>query len=244
MKLQVPSTQYIFPPRAKTCCPKNEAVIFLEMGWKPQLKYNDSHILIKLLPKSTNSQNIEIWNRHGEKLRDYTAQDWLLEQIEQVASDLWLSADAYHLLDGGLLDRKHRAIKDSIVIWDILVRDGEHLLGTTYAERYNSLCSKTTGETWWYTHPKHDPVDFGLKLSDNIFLVRQYEKEDWEMIWNVVELVNAPFTTVAGGTKAVSPVIEGVVLKDYSGRLEMGFRELNNDSWLAKSRIETKRHRF
>lgn len=238
MKLKVPTTQYIFPPRAETCIPKDDATVFLDMGWKPQLKYNDSHALIKILPEP---HKIELWNRHGERFRTYTAPDWLTEQLEQVAGALGLPNNQYHLLDGGLLDQKHQAIKDTIVIWDILVQNDEHLLGTTYQERYDILKNSiSTEEPYWYTHPTHDPIDFGIKLTDNIILARQYDASDWDHIWETVHTINAPFST----KNDVKPVLEGVVLKDPNGRLEMGYKEKNNTDWMVKSRVKTGRHRF
>lgn len=239
MKLKVPTTQYIFPPRAETCIPKGDASLFLDMGWKPQLKYNDSHTLIKFLPGGP--RNIELWNRHGERFRTYTAPDWLIEQLEQVAQALGLTSDQWHLLDGGLLDQKHRAIKDTIVIWDVLVQESQQLLGTTYQERYDILrgCVQTE-KTFWYTHPSHDPIDFGIKFTDNIILARQYDASDWDTLWNMVHTINAPYTTATD----IKPILEGVVLKDPNGRLEMGYKEKNNTEWMIKSRVTTGRHRF
>lgn len=238
LKIKVPTTQYIFPPRAETCIPKDEASIFLDMRWKPQLKYNDSHALIKFLP---GKGNIELWNRHAERFRTYTAPDWLKDQLELVAGALGLPSDQWHLLDGGLLDQKHQAIKDTIVIWDILVKNGEQLLGTTYQERYNILYNSiSTEETYWYTHPKHEPIDFGIKLADNIILARQYDATDWDNLWNMVHTINAPYST----KNDVKPILEGVVLKDPNGQLAMGYKEKNNTDWMVKSRITTGRHRF
>ena len=235
--MKVTPTQYIFPPRAEVCTPKDDANVFLELGWCPQFKYNDTRTTIKILP----NHKIELWNRHGERLRSYTTPDWLIEQLQQAAVILGLTSDNYHLLDGGLLDQKHKAIKDTIVLWDILVRDNEHLLGTTYQARYNSLKDRiSTQETYWYTHPSHDPIDFGIKLTDNIILARQYKTTDWETIWNTVHTINAPFTN----NNDIKPILEGVVLKLGEGKLTMGFKERNNTDWMVKCRVKTGRHRF
>ena len=237
MKLAVPTTQYIFPPRAESCIPRTEASIFLEMGWIPQIKYNDTRTLIKILP----NYEIQLWNRHGEKLRTYHCPEWITQQIQTLAEQLQLDPSKWHLLDGGLLDQKHRAIKDTIAIWDILVENGEHLLGTTYAHRYAHIHTRGSSlETFWYTHPTHEPIDLGIKISDNLILARQYKAEDYNKIWEMVETINAPYTF----GKDIKPVLEGVVLKNPQGILEMGFKEKNNTSWMAKSRVTTGRHRF
>lgn len=175
MKLTVPNTQYIFPPRAENCTTKDQAAEFLKMGWIPQIKYNDTRCLIKILP----DYNIQLWNRHGERIKNYNCPDWILEQIKNLAETLQLNPNEWHLLDGGLLDQKHRAIKDTIVIWDILVENSEHLIGTTYAHRYASVHTRISSlETYWYSNPHHDPIDFGIKISDNLLLARNYSEND------------------------------------------------------------------
>lgn len=237
MAMTVPTTQYIFPPRAENCIHRSQAGIYLDMGWIPQFKYNDTRCLIKILP----GYNIELWNRHGERIKNYTCPEWILEQIKNLAETLQLSPHEWHLLDGGLLDQKHRAIKDTIVIWDILVENSEHLLGTTYAHRYAGVRTRISSlETYWYTNPHHDPIDFGIKISENLLLARNYSKEDYDAMWRTVETANAPYT-VNGDIK---PVLEGVVIKDPEGILGMGYKVKNNTDWMAKSRVTTGRHRF
>ena len=175
--------------------------------------------------------------------RTYTPPDWLQEELREAGRSLGLNPDKLNILDGGLLDQKHAAIKDTLVIWDILVRDGEHLLDTTYSERYDTLVQTahhgiSSLETWWYNHKSHEPVDFGYKLTDHVILAKDYPGEDLEKIWRTVETVNAPYTI----GKDVKPLIEGVLIKNPHGKLELGFTEKNNGSWMAKSRVKTGRH--
>jgi hypothetical protein len=260
--LPVKETQYIFPPRAQAAIPLKDACLFADMGWKAQLKYNDARLLVKY----GSSGKIELWTRHAEKFRSYTAPDWLISQLREVGGRLGLQKDSWSLLDGGLLDFKHVAIRDTIVVWDILVQDGKHLLGTTYQDRYNLLVEKLAGTdhtTWWYTNPTkpniHPPLDFGIKVHDNILIPRNYlgnrgcdSKNDgnpsgdaWQMLWDeVVTVANAPYTIGKPGDRNYSchPVVEGLMIKNPLGKLEMGFRERNNCSWQVRSRVRTGRH--
>lgn len=244
--LAVQPTKYIYPPRAENSIPKEAIQDFLNMGYIPQYKYNDSRCVIKILPKTPGSplsEQIELWNRHGERFRSYYTPDWLLEQIDTLRDILCLNPESWTLLDGGLLDQKHQAIKDTIVIWDILVRDGTHLLGTTYKERLDSLTHAiriTEQGNWYYTSTKHDPIDFGYKISDNLLLAKNNPQPTISQIWDVVEMVNAPYTVGDN----IKPVLEGVMLKDPNGTLSMGFKEKNNMDWLIKSRVKTGRHLF
>ena len=234
--MKVKPDQYIYPPRPDKAIPRDQTAILGDMGWLAQLKFNDTRCLIKLLPNGTS----ELWNRHGEKIRAYTCPDWLQSQIEEVRNQLGLAKDSYHLLDGGLLDQKHRAIKDTIVIWDILVRDGEHLLGTTYLDRYQSI-AKTAETPWHYTN-EHHSNKFGLtwdkETTPNILLPELWPPQTWNDLWDMIHETNKPFEGICG------PLLEGLVFKNPKGTLGMGFTEKNNKDWIMRSRVTTGRHTF
>ena len=257
--MRVKPNQYIFPPRAQEAIPISDATLFAELGWIAQLKYNDGRCLVKYKPGGI----IELWNRHAERFRTYSAPDWLLQQLEDTGHKLGLSQNDWSLLDGGLLDQKHPAIKDTVVIWDILVLNGQHLLGSTYGDRYNWLLDTLTGgivhTTPWFYEGKGcaEPVDIGIKVLDNILLPRNYQGnrgpdttkpgDAWRALWtDLIEPVNAAYTVGKPGDRNYSchPVLEGLVFKDLDGKLEMGYKEKNNSKWQCRSRVETGRHRF
>lgn len=220
--------RYIYPPRPNTSVPREETQYFRDLGWVAQLKYNGSRTVIKHLPTG----KIELWNRHAERFRTYHAPEWLKDQIKDTFERLDLAPDQYHILDGELIDQKHTAIKDTIAIWDIIVRNGEHLLDTTYESRYTSLYNKiSTQENW--TYQGHD---LGIKLADNIIFAKNHTGSQWDKIWQTVATINEPY-----GDR---PLLEGLVLKDTTGRLERGFKEKNNGSWQIRSRVKTGRHNF
>ena len=223
--------QYIYPPRPDQAIPRDQTEFLGEMGWLAQLKYNDSRCLVKYLPDG----DIELWNRHGERFRDYTCPDWLTDQLRALRAELGLSADGYHLLDGGLLDKKHRAIKDTIVIWDILVRDSEHLLGTTYKDRYQSIL---TGDVPWHWESYKLGLTWSKTTTPNILMPELWPHQTWSDLWDMIHEINKPFENVCG------PLIEGLVFKDPNGELGMGFTEKNNSSWVMRSRVATGRHAF
>jgi len=231
--MNVKPEQYIYPPRPDQAIPRDQTEFLGEMGWLAQLKYNDSRCLVKFLPNG----ETELWNRHGERFRDYTCPDWLHEQLADLRKALDLSPNGYHLLDGGLLDKKHRAIKDTIVIWDILVKDSEHLLGTSYLSRYNSIAQKA--ETPWYYKDYKLGLTWTLSTSlPNILLPEIWPHQTWPALWDMIHEINKPFENICG------PLIEGLVFKDPNGELGMGFTEKNNSSWVMRSRVATGRHAF
>jgi len=229
MKIMVKEEQYIYPPRASEAIPIKDAIsLYSQFGWKAQLKYNDSRCQIKILPNGS----IELWNRHAEKFRSYKVSSELQKQLQKLKSKL---PEGLSILDGGLLDQKHKAIKNTIAIWDILVLSGEHLVGTTYKHRYDivhDLCSEKD-----YTYGE---ICFGKRITDDIFVPENLDCSDWEDMWKDLNKLNEPFVN----TGEAGPLIEGLVFKDLSGKLEFGFKEKNNSSWMTRSRVRTGRHAF
>ena len=229
--LRVTPTQYIFPPRAEHCVPKDLVDMYFDQGWMAQIKYNDTRLLLKILP-----DKFELWNRHGMRI-NYTPNDSLIAQINAIRDKL--NIKEWALLDGGLLDAKHAAIKDQIVLWDILVHDGVHLLNTTYDERFArilDICGKSpTPHYYTPTHGKHQPLDIGYAISSDIFCPRWYNKTEYNQLWELVTTANTPYPT---------PVFEGCVMKDPNGTLTVGYKAKNNTEWMVKSRVTTGRHRF
>lgn len=234
--------QYIYPPRSQDAIPRDQTDVFKTLNWVAQYKYNDSHCLVKYCPNG----DIQLWNRHAERFRTYTLPDHIRDQLASIGILLGHRPDHLTILDGGLLDQKHRAIKDTIVIWDMLVINNEHLIGTTYQNRHDRLRSISSLETWNYHNQMHEPVPFGHKLSDDVFMPWNIPAEQWDHAWGTIELVNSPFTTGVPEHPEYSckPVLEGLVFKDPTGVLEMGFKEKNNDHWMIRSRVKTGRHNF
>lgn len=249
------SSNYIYPPRAQDAIPLEDATIFATMGWTAQLKYNDSRCLIKYLP----GQPPELWNRHAEKFRNYRAPDELIQQLEEVRDKLGLSRTSWSLLDGGLLNDKHSAIKNTLVLWDILVLDNTHLLGSTYADRHDFLAGNLCGShntSWTFKD-----FDFGMKVSQDILIPRNYtpnlagttqndgnpQGDAWAALWTgFIDVVNAPYTVGKPGDRNydIKPLIEGLMFKDPTGKLERGMKEKNNSTWQCRSRVQTGRHMF
>jgi hypothetical protein len=233
--LKVKHDQYIFPRRSSDAIPRADTGIFKDMGWIAQLKYNDSHALVKFCPDGT----IELWNRHAERFRTYHAPAELIEELRMIGERLGVTPGTVTILDGGVLDQKHAAIKDTIVLWDILVYNDDHLIGTTYDARYVQLIAAATQESWMF-----DQYDFGLQFTKNVFIPRNWE--DWDAAWDMVHAANAPYTTGKPGDRDYDckPVLEGLFFKNPLGKLQMGFKESNNSDWNMRSRVQTGRHRF
>ena len=232
--------RYIFPPRPlHDAVPFSEVQMYSTYGWVAQTKFNDKRTEI-----SVSGNDVEIFNRHKSKHKTFTLTPELKTEILTVLRDvLGLDISDWSYLDGGLLDGKNKLISGLLVIWDILVRDGDWLLGTTYGERYQWLLDKAVaaGGKPFIVTINGQEFDFGVRLSDHIFLPRI--SEDFNSVWEFTQAVNkaAGWSTEGGG----EPVLEGIITKNPKGVLKPDLgREANNCDWSARSRVRTGRSRF
>lgn len=212
--------RFFFPPRASDAIPRSETGLFAKLGFIGNIKYNDSHILICIEDKKVSW----ILDRHGKK----PAFDFILFDFSPLIDKL--PGHGAYVFDGGHLHKKHEAIKNTIVLWDILVRDGVHLLGSTYGERYGWLSGLQSG-----SHFMFGSEDLGPMICPNIFMPLNYKPEEWDGLWAMIERVNSGFD---------QPLLEGIVFKNLNGKLRSGLKIHNNADWLGRSRVETGRHRF
>ncbi len=229
--------RYIYPPRpTHDPVPFNSTQIYKTLGWVAQLKFNDRRCLT-----SYESGTVELFNRHKRKFQDYVAPDWLQADLTHVIEDvLGLDKGGWSYLDGGLLDRKNKWVSNTIVIWDILVRNNDWLLGSTYIDRYNWLLDKAmqAGGQSFYLDVAGNQIDLGIKLGEHVFMPRLLN--DYDEAWQFVQQVN----DIAGWHNVGEPLLEGIVLKSPSGTLQPGTREANNADWCVRSRVRTGRHDF
>lgn len=231
--------RYIYPPRpAHDPVPFEKIGMFSTYGWKAQTKFNDKRTEI-----SVSDGAVEIFNRHKSTHKTFTLQPALRDELLHVFRDvLGLDVSNWSYVDGGLLDGKNKHIAGLIVIWDILVREGDWLVGSTYGERYKWLLDKAVaaGGKPFIVTINEQQFDFGVRLSEHVFMPRF--TEDFNSVWEFTQLVNkaAGWSTEGGG----EPCLEGIIAKDPNGILRPdNGKESNNTAWSARSRVRTGRHR-
>jgi hypothetical protein len=225
--------RFIFPPR-----PLHDPVPFDKIGmyarysWVAQVKVNDLHTEF-----SVSNNQVEFFNRRGGKQARNHVPNYLATEILEICNNLGFGTSDWTYLDGGLVCCKNQQVSGLAVIWDVLVRQNDWLLGTTYQYRYDMIAKSF--EPFVVTLAGQD-FELGLKLSEHVFVPRIYH--DYEIPWQLTKAVNAAagWSETSGG----EAVLEGCVVKDTDGLLKPDLREKNNDHWSARSRIYTKRHRF
>lgn len=207
----------MYPPRPNIAIPP--ATLNKYKGWWAQRKWNGTRNMIFVLPDGT----FELWNRHRNPHKQYKLTPSMRSSIQELISKL--KTGVFHVFDSELMDSKTKKIKDRIVLYDVLVHDGQYLIGTTYKERYEKL-------THILGDPREHESDTGLKLAI------KYNKNLW-LSEVFTESIDDRFTEALGVDE-----IEGLVLKDPKGKLDFGVREDNNGFWMIRVRKPHKNYEF
>lgn len=205
----------MFPPRADTSIrPEN---IDKYKGYIGQYKYNGTRNLIFVLPDGS----IQLFNRHQEPHKQYK----LTKRMEQSILGLDLPAGHYHVLDGELMHAKTTGLKDRIVLYDILVYNSQYLVGSTYQER-NDLLASVCGQP----QEVEDATGRGiaLKVTDALWLAQTFSEDLADRFKDHIDLDE----------------IEGLVLKDPRGALDMGVVVKNNTAWQIRCRKPHKNYDY
>jgi ATP-dependent DNA ligase len=197
----------IFPPRARAMLPASRLGEL--RGYIGQFKYDDVRTLIILWPGG----EIELLTRHRVPHRLYRLTPAMLTALRR----LRLSPDRCHVLDGGVL--RHFAVNGvrPIILWDILVHDNQHLIGTTYATRYallHDLCGSPVDLE------QSTGYEIGIEITPELWLAPSFSG-DFQRL----------FERTYG-----NDLLEGLLLKNPRGKLEHGLNEANNTTWQIKVR--------
>lgn len=200
---------YIYPPRPVGAIEfKSEYFESLKAkGWVGQMKLNGQRNLLYVRPDG----EIELWNRHREKHRNFVMPPWLNDQIK---STLNLSEGKWTVLDGELLHAKDSTTKNIMYFWDVLVYNSEYLLNTSYQQRYDLLTQNIipiAGLT---------PTDEAIKISDNLWVAYNIPPSGWDECWKLTS----------------KSYVEGLVFKNLQATLKPGFNKENNGDWLIRCR--------
>jgi ATP-dependent DNA ligase len=215
MSIPFESFKLIYPPHpAVTWHPKDFHNISRFIA---QYKYDDWRVLIYFFPNGT----IDFYNRKKEKLPRFQAPAKLLDSLQK----LNLPHGCFHVLDGGLLHYKTSRVKNTIVLWDILVFENRWLIGSSYKERYKilkSVCGNPLKNVTlkYRKDGKAIAVDVALEVTKHLWLARSFRGNFRELFEKARPLAE----------------IEGLVLKDPNAKLQRPFKMTENAKWLIRVR--------
>jgi len=163
-----------------------------------------------------NEKSFYVKNRHNGPLTLFKLSDTEIQSLHRGKGEMVLNGE---YMNKSQNDKNGKVFNHKFVIFDILVYNGEQLIGTTFEERYNLLLSL-------YNVKEYD--EFLYQIDENIFMVKKFEK-DFESLYNQVVKID---------------MYEGWVLKKKNGKLEQGVRQKNNCGTQIKCRKENKNYSF
>lgn len=203
--------KYIYPPRP-------EYVISTDQLYK----YENSHVAQPKLNGSCCSIFIK-----GDELRQFGRHNnENLSNFKINKNDLKVlncNNNEWNVIVGEYMNKNQNGIdgkpwNHKFVIFDILVHNGEYLLGSTLEERIK-LLDELFGTT--------DENEYLYKVNENVYRVKTFSDNFLER-WNKITQIG---------------MLEGLVLKKPNAKLERGLSEKNNTLWQSKCRKPTKNYR-
>lgn len=202
--------KYIYPPRPETKV-SPDSVSNFESLYFAQPKLNGSCMFL-----TTNGTEIHVKNRHKEDFKNFKLDIEELKKLHRGNGWMVLCGE---YMNKSQRDEHNQVWNQKFVIFDILVYEGKHLLGTTFEERIK-LLDRLYG--------KIEAKMFMYQVSENVFRVMT-GLHSFREIYNEITMYE---------------MYEGLVLKMKNGKLENGVREKNNTKTQIKVRKETKNYTF
>lgn len=204
--------KYIFPPRPRNAIMSSDLDFWDNNTLLAQPKLNGSNSVI-----FTNGEKVIVMNRHNGRLTNVQVP---MEEILSIYKGKgWMVLNAEYM-NKSKSDEKRQVFNHKFVIFDILVLNGDSLVGKTFEERVILL------DQLYGTNNSDKPYLYGI--SENIYRVKSYTSNFLDLYNDLVEI----------------DMIEGLVLKRKSARLEAGTSELNNVRSQIKCRKPTRNYRY
>jgi hypothetical protein len=203
--------KFMYPPRPEYVTSPDQLDKY-EKSHIGQPKLNGSCCLIFIKGKE-----FKYYNRHGKPT--LTGFKLKINDLEV----LNCGNDKWNVIVGEYMNKSQTGLDGKVwnhkfVIFDILVYNGEYLLGSTFEERLKLLDSM---------FGTVDENEYLYKVNENVYRVKSFRSNFLET-WNKI-------TTIG--------MLEGWVLKKPDAKLERGLSEKNNTLWQLKSRKSTLNYR-
>lgn len=213
------SFKYIFPPRPEVKTSQADLSKYDNGEYICQPKYNGSCCII-----FTNGTECYVYNRHKKPL----AVSKEIEFKKLAQSEQWYVYAGEYLNKGKAGERGEKE-RDKFIIWDVIVWEGQYLIGKTIEERL-ILLEKIYPCRRLVVHPDKLEMYKHLCCTEykGIYKAPTYLNSFADLYEEIVQ----------------TDLYEGIVLKKKDSRLTFGFQELNNHDWQIKCRKETKLYNF
>jgi hypothetical protein len=203
------NSQYIFPPRPENKIPRIGLDKFDNGTFLCQPKFNGSCAVIY-----TGKEIHNVMNRHKAVLSGFKIPK---NEIRYLIHNNNKNVIVGEYMNKSQKDHTCKLFNHKLVIIDLLVIDGEYLLGSTYNERVDMMYDMFNFS---------DENDYSYKITDNIYMTKTFYSGFGKLWDNFVK----------------TEMLEGLVLKRKNAGLEMGTTEKNNVKSMLKIRKQTKNY--
>jgi ATP-dependent DNA ligase len=205
--------RYIYPPRPENAIPSLELIYHDNGSMIGQPKMNGSNCVI-----FTNGESIHVMNRHGQRLTRFEIKEEEILNLYK-GTGAWTVYN-FEYMNKNKQDENRKSFNHKLILFDILVNDGDYLIGKTFEQRIQLLDEM---------FQKNDSEkEYLYSISDNVYRVKSYEN-NFSMLFDKLTPIE---------------MIEGLVMKRKNARLEIGNTEKNNTKSQIKSRKPTLNYKF
>ena len=164
-----------------------------------------------------NGKDVYFYNRHNQRMTN--VQLGKDELLKLYSGEGWMVVNGEYL-NKSKNDENGLVFNHKLVIFDILVHNGTYLLGTSFQDRVNLLDS---------LFGKNDcEKSYLYSVTENVYRVKSFTS-NFKIIFEELSSID---------------MIEGLVCKRKSGKLEIGNTENNNTKSQIKFRKPTKNYKF
>lgn len=203
---------YLWPPRPKKAIPENMLHFYEQRGWVGQMKKNGTCTVVFVSPDG----DVTYKTRHNDDHKMWSPTERSQKVFENLPGDGW------YVFVCEVLHNKTALIKDTVYIFDILVADGDLLIGKNFIERMDLLKGI-------FNIQEDDNV---VSLSDSSHYV--LNSNAW-----LAKTITTGFEQImrlANQQKPVegAPIDEGIVLKNPKPGLEMPGKQAANQKMASK----------
>ena len=166
----------------------------------------------------TNGVKTIVMNRHNQRLTNFNISDSEIKDIYR--GEGWMILNGEYM-NKSKSDENNQVFNHKFVIFDILGYNGDYLVGKTFEERIQLLDSI-------YGQVESDK-EYLFKVTENVYRVKSYV-DNFKSLYDKLTQNNQ--------------LMEGLVLKRKSARLELGTSENNNTKSQIKCRVATKNYKY
>lgn len=198
------SYAFLWMPRPERAIPPDMLGYYEQKGMDAQLKKNGTGTILNVTPE----RKLKVMRRENTEHKLWSPSE------HTIAPFLNLPGTGWYVFVAELLHSKVKGLRDINYINDLLVRDGEYLVGTTFADRQKML-TELFPDVVPSMDGNYDVID------EHTWLARTYQPGA-----NYRKLFD----------NLTRPDDEGLVLKDPKAKLALCLRENSNSAWQRKCR--------